>query len=201
MKDKLFAILIPTLTERAQLLNRLISELDKQRAGKNVIIIIAEDQKQKTTGAKRNDLIQAAIENNVDYFSFHDEDDLPGPNYIKRNMEGITLGYDTNSLWGQLYVNNKPDNPFHHSLKYDHWFQDKTTYYRCNNHLNCMKLSLVKDIPFEDITVGEDGRWSMAIQKAGVLKTEYQINETIYHYFTGKKNHSIEPNIMVNRTW
>jgi hypothetical protein len=64
-----------------------------------------------------------------------------------------------------------------------------------------MKLSLVKDIPFEDITVGEDGRWSMAIQKAGVLKTEYQINETIYHYFTGKKNHSIEPNIMVNRTW
>jgi hypothetical protein len=72
-------------------------------------------------------------------------------------------------------------------------------YYRCPNHLNAIKLSKVAHIKFKDITIGEDGNWSMDIQKAGVLKTEYQINETIYHYFTGKRDHSIEDKIMVNK--
>lgn len=195
------AVLIPTLTERAKLLARLMKELDHQRKGKDVIVIHHEDQGQKTTGQKRNELIQAAVEQGAEYISFFDEDDLPGPNYIDRNLEGINAGFDTNSLWGQIYVHNKPGNPFHHSIKYAEWYQDKNFYYRCNNHLNCMKLALIKDIPFEHVTIGEDGRFSMAVKQAGVLKTEYQINETMYHYFTGRKNHALEPQIMVNTTF
>lgn len=197
----LLAILIPTLTERQQLLNRLLAELDKQRVDKNVIVIISEDQRQKTTGQKRNELIEEAVIQGADYVAHFDEDDLPGPNYIERNLEGVNTGVDVCSLWGQLYIHNKPQNPFHHSLIYDHWYQDKTMYMRNPNHLNCMKLSLIKDIKYQHITVGEDGQMSISLQKAGVLKTEYKINETIYHYFTGKKNHAIEPSIMINRTF
>jgi len=195
------AILIPTITEREQLLNRVVAELDKQRKGHDVIIIINQDNREKTTGQKRNECISKAIELQADYIAHFDEDDLPGSNYVKRVMEGVNMGYDCCSLYGQLYIHGKPDNPFHHSIKYDHWYQDTKMYYRNPNHLNALKLSLVKDICYRDITVGEDGHYSIALQESGVLKTEYQINETIYHYFTGKKNHSIEPNIMINRTF
>lgn len=177
------AILIPTLTDRAQLLNRLIAELDKQRDGKDVVIIKHEDQGQLTTGAKRNILIDAAFGSGAEYVAFFDDDDLPGENYIKRNLEGIEMGVDCCSLLGRIYFKGKPGNPFHHSIKYDHWYQDDKMYYRNPNHLNCIKLELIKDIPFRDQTIGEDGHFSIDIQKAGVLKTEYEIDEIIYHYF------------------
>jgi cellulose synthase/poly-beta-1,6-N-acetylglucosamine synthase-like glycosyltransferase len=183
MKEPLLAILIPTLTSRAHLLERLVAELDKQRAGKNVILIIAEDQGQKTTGQKRNELVQAAVINEADYICFIDDDDLPGENYIVRMLEGMALGVDCCSLLGRIYFKGRPGNPFHHSIKYDHWYQDKNMYYRNPNHLNCIKLDLVKDIPFNDQTIGEDGHWSIALQQAGVLKNEYEINEVIYHYY------------------
>lgn len=183
MKEKLLAILIPTLTERQQLLNRLTAELDKQRLGKEVIILINEDNGHKTTGQKRNELISAAVDLKADYIAFFDDDDLPGENYIDRMLEGMAKGVDCCSLLGRIYFKGKPGNPFHHSIKYDHWFQDDKMYYRNPNHLNCIKLDLVKDIPFKNQTIGEDGHWSIALQKAGVLKTEHEINEIIYHYY------------------
>lgn len=193
------AILIPSLTSVATLLHRAFVELDRQRQGYDVGIIVNEDQGQKSTGLKRNELIEEAMGQDAEYIAFFDADDLPGPNYVSKIMQGISGGYDCCSLYGQLYVNNKIDNPFHHSIAYKSWYQDRKMYYRCPNHLNAIKLSKVAGIKFQDKTIGEDGNWSMDIQRAGVLKTEYPINETIYHYFTGKRNHSLEPQIMINR--
>lgn len=177
------AVLIPTLTDRAKLLNRLMAELDRQRKGKDVIVITLEDSGEKTTGQKRNELIQSAVEAEAEYVSFFDDDDLPGENYITRNLEGIAGGFDCCSLTGRIYFKGKPGNPFIHSIKYDHWWQDKNFYYRCPNHLNCIKLELIKDISFQDKYIGEDGNFSMDVQKAGVLKTEFEIKEIIYHYY------------------
>ena len=181
------AILIPTLSSRAHLLSRLITELDRQRAGKDVIVILHEDQGQKTTGQKRNELMQSALDAGSEYISFVDDDDMVGPNYVDLNLEGIAMGFDCNSLKGQIYWEGKPGKPFFHSLIYDQWYEDKNGYYRCPNHLNCIRLDKVKDIPFQDKNFGEDGNWSMDIQKAGVLKTEYQIKEVLYHYYVTKK--------------
>lgn len=178
-----FAILIPTLFDRTQLLNRLLDELDKQRAGKDVILIINSDNGEKTTGAKRNELIHAAVGANAEYVAFVDDDDMVSPNYIDLNMQGIEMGFDCNSLMGRIYFNGKPGNPFHHSIIYDHWYQDSKMYYRNPNHLNCIRLEKIKDIPFRDQTIGEDGHFSIDIQQAGVLKTEFQIKEIIYYYY------------------
>lgn len=182
-----WAILIPTTTDRAHLLNRVVAELDRQRAGKDVIIIIHEDQKQKTTGQKRNELIHAAKEAQAEYISFVDDDDMVGEHYVDLNLKGISMGFDCNSLKGQIYWEGVPGKPFFHSIIYDHWYEDKNGYYRCPNHLNCIRLEKVKDIPFQDKNFGEDGNWSMDILKAGVLKSEYQIKEVLYHYYVSKK--------------
>lgn len=96
------AVLIPTLTERARLLARLMKELDRQRKGKDVIVIHHEDQGQKTTGQKRNELIQTAVDQGAEYVSFFDDDDMPGENYITRNLEGIAGGLDCCSLTGRI---------------------------------------------------------------------------------------------------
>lgn len=193
----LLAILIPSTPDRQRLLDRLMKELDRQRAGHDCVVItnltFKENEGGPTTGFKRNELVRKAFEINASHITFFDDDDIPGPTYVQRNMEAVNGDYDTIELWGQYYESNKIMNPFHHSIKYDRWFQDKNTYYRCNNHLNLMKLELIKDIPFQDKTVGEDGNWSMDIQRAGVLKKEYPVNEITYFYFAGRnKNHDWE---------
>lgn len=196
----LLAILIPTTPDRQKLLERVVEQLNQQRAGHNCIVILNEDNYEKTTGRKRNELIAAAKERNATHVAFVDSDDLVGPNYVQRNMEGVTGNYDVVELWGQYYENGRQFNPFHHSLIHKKWWQDDKFYYRNPNHLNCVKLELIKDIPYQDITIGEDGRWSEAIHAADVLKTQYPVNEIIYYYFAGgKKNHLDEPIMAARR--
>lgn len=195
----LFAILIATLTERKRLLDRLMTELDKQRAGEDCIIIINEDQRQKTTGQKRNELKEEAMRQNASHIGYFDDDDLPGPNYVKRNMEGVNGNYDCCELWGQYYEHMKQMNLFHHSIIHKEWWQDEKFYYRNPNHLNCIKLDLLKDIRFQDKNVGEDAWYSIDIQKAGLLKNEYPIKEILYYYFAGKRDHSQEAVLAARR--
>jgi hypothetical protein len=189
----LFAILIASLEERAKLYNRLMDYLHPQMSGQEVIIIKNTDNREKSTGQKRNELLDAAIEHNASHIAFFDDDDIPGPNYVKLNMEAVNGNYDCAELWGQYYENGRQMNPFHHSIVHDHWWQDDKFYYRNPNHLNCIKLDLLKDIRFQDKTIGEDGHFSIDIQKAGILKNQYPINEIIYYYFAGRRDHNQEP--------
>lgn len=116
-----------------------------------------------------------------------DADDLVGPNYVKVGLDTMAGGYDCAELWGQYYENNKMMNPFHHSIKYKEWSQDAKYYYRNPNHLNFIKLSLLEKIKFKDQTVGEDGHFSIDLQKANILHRQYPCNEIIYYYFAGSK--------------
>lgn len=193
----LLAILIPTTPDRQRLLDRLMKELDKQRAGHDCIVIINETASHKdggpTTGAKRNQLLDAAREQNASHVAFIDSDDLISPRYIDAVMPAVLHEYDCAELWGQYYENGKIMNPFHHSIKHDHWWQDAKFYYRNPNHLNVIKLSLLDGIRFQDKTIGEDGHYSIDLQKAGVIKNEYPIKEILYYYFSGRnKNHDWE---------
>jgi len=192
------AILIPTTPDRQQLLTRLLDELNRQRSECEhgaVRILINETETHKnggsTTGAKRNQLIQQAVEEGAEYIAFFDSDDMPGPTYIKRGLEVADSGMDAGELWGQIYWNGKKGMPFHHSIIHKEWWQDDKFYYRCNNHLNFQKLSLMKDIPFPDQNFGEDGKQSYAMRDAGIFKTEYKIPEIIYNYFNGSPKHAL----------
>lgn len=196
----LFAILIPTTYDRQRLYDRVVDQLTKQIGNKECVIIPNLTKRWTeggpTTGFKRNEGLDSARAINASHIAFVDSDDLVGPNYIERNMEAVYGNYDCAELWGQYYENNKQFNPFHHSIIHDHWHQDDRFYYRNPNHLNCIRLDHLKDIKFQDKTIGEDAHYSIDIQKTGRLKNEYPIKEIIYYYFSGKpeiKNYAMEP--------
>lgn len=189
------AILIPTLENRKYLLERVLGELQKQKASFHnwweVEFIINSDNGEKSTGKKRNELIEEAVRRGAQVIAFMDDDDMPGETYIKRGLEVADSGMDCGELWGQIYWNGKPGKPFHHAVDIKEWWEDDKFYYRCPNHLNFIKLDLVKDVKFPDQVFGEDGQWSMAIKEQGLLKTEYKIPEVIYHYFCGEPKHAL----------
>jgi glycosyltransferase involved in cell wall biosynthesis len=202
----LLAILIPFTPDRQLLHDRVSKQIEDQIGGHPVEIISYKTESNKnggpTTGAKRNRLLELARENNASHIAFVDSDDLVSPRYIEAVMPGVYGDYDCCELWGQYYVLEKPGMPFHHSIQHDHWWQDNKAYYRNPNHLSVIKLAHLHDIRFQDKTVGEDGHYSIDIQKTGRLKKEYPVKEIIYHYFDGdktKKNHALEPMITQRR--
>lgn len=184
------AILIPTLDDRINLFERSTNALNAQinYLSKNTEIKIfsLSDNGKTSTGEKRNILVREAFDAGYEYAAHFDDDDLPADNYMQNQYAVTESGMDCGSFWGQIYWEGKKGKPFHHSIKYPEWFEDDKYYYRCVNHLNCVRLDILKDYPFPDQTFGEDGIQSMSMKNAGVLKTEYQINEIMYHYFCGK---------------
>jgi hypothetical protein len=185
----LLAILIPYTPDREQLVKRVLKQLGEQIKNHPVKVIECLSVHSKhggpSTGSNRNSLLESARQVNASHIAFIDSDDLISPRYIDAVMPGVYGDYDCCELWGQYYENGKQFNPFHHSIVHDHWWQDDKFYYRNPNHLNVIKLDLLKNIRFQDKTIGEDGHFSIDLQKAGVLKKEYPIKEIIYYYFKG----------------
>lgn len=202
------ALLICSLEDRRTLLERLISELLKQlnqndlTGGVNVNdfelekeidigIFVNSDNRTKTTGQKRNELIDKAILEKAKYIAFIDDDDLIGETYIRRAMELYESNKDCAELWGQIYWDGKKGKPFHHFLDCEKWSEDDEFYYRTINHLNFIKLDLVKDIRFPNQNFGEDGQWSEKVKESGRLNTMMPIPEVIYHYFCGSPKQAL----------
>lgn len=186
------AILICTLPDRQVLLRRLLKELEEQIQGNNdVSVLVNYDSGQKTTGQKRNELIEEALRKKATVIAHHDDDDMPGATYVKRGLEFAESRLDCAELWGQIYFSGKKGNPFHHSLIHKKWWQDEKFYYRNPNHLNFLNLEKVADIRYPNITVGEDGQYSLKLAELDVLKTQMAIPEVIYHYYVGTPKHEL----------
>lgn len=191
----LLALLIPYTPDRQPLFDRLVKELDRQRAGHDCIIISNLSKHSKdggpTTGQKRNELLDAARNEGATHFSFADSDDMVGPTYVQRGIEFMNSEFDCAELLGQIYFSGKPGMPFHHYLSCTHAWEDKVKYHRPPNHLNFWRLDKVKDFKFQNKTFGEDMTWAMEIRNSGIIQTMMPIPEVIYHYYVGNPKHKI----------
>jgi glycosyltransferase involved in cell wall biosynthesis len=176
------SILIATLNSRQNLVNPLLARLWGQIGLLPVEIICFADGGQLTLGEKRNKMISDA---KGDYICCLDDDDGISDEYIRSIMTAATSGCDCASLVGRHYIDGIFQKPFYHSIDYDSWWEDKTAYYRCPNHLNLIKREHVVDIKFRgrDYVRGMDAEWSMAIQCSGRLKNEFKIDRILYHYY------------------
>ncbi len=156
-------ILICSITSRAKYLAELISCLTPQ-LNEDVAVHIATDDGQITIGAKRNQLVASVTS---DYCVFIDDDDLVAATYVKRILLALQTSPDCVGI-----IDNRPWKTHRHSIR------DKTA-----DHLNPIKTSIVKEVPFLDISLGEDVDFSGRVQP--LIKSEIMVNKPIYIYRYG----------------
>ena len=80
----LLSILIPSLPERIHLLSSVLSDLHEQSKGKPVEVLVLTDNRHRTTGQKRNQLIGLAQGR---FISFVDDDDSVAADYVDQILE------------------------------------------------------------------------------------------------------------------
>jgi glycosyltransferase involved in cell wall biosynthesis len=177
-------ILICHLPERAEKLRRLTRALDRQKAKYNGLVDyeINPAGTGMPTGTKRNLMISSTMS---DYFSFCDDDDLLSDNYVDEIMKGIETGPDVITFDGFITEYGKNRRNFTIRLGsryYDDPEHPQFYYHRFPNHLAVMKRSVVQNVHFPPIWEREDFEWADKIRDKGLLKTEYHVNDFLYHY-------------------
>jgi len=181
-------VMIPTLESRKHYLRKLLSKLEWQQQQlhnpNDVEIIICSDNGEQTTGHKRNFCVDTA---KGIAMAFIDDDDDITDRYLQKGVEFADSDKDVASLIGLYFNAGVYDRPFHHSLKYTTATHDSKMYYRAPLHINFVKREKVKHIKYPEKNIGEDGTWMDSVVREGVLKTEFEIKETLYLYYAGKK--------------
>lgn len=184
--DFKLSILIPTLKSRTNQLLNVVSILNKQikdcQAFGIIEILIDEDNREATTGAKRNRLIENA---KGKYIVFMDDDDEPANNYISLILTAIKSNPDVIPINGYMSTNGHGAKFWDMGLGFGYGVKEingMQVYDRFPNHIAPMKKELIKDFKFMNITVGEDYEWAKRINDSGILKTEVRITESVYHY-------------------
>lgn len=181
-------ILIPSIHKRREALATLKQDLynqiiDADMIGEIDLLVISDWGGYISIGDKRNYLLNSA---KAKYVSFFDDDDQPSRHYIKKNLEGIEKDVDCNSLRGIYTVDGNGGEIFEHSIQYKEYKTNPPTmgirYERYPNHLNVIKREIATQFKFPTTNHGEDTDWATQVFNSGLIKTEHEIIDVIYHY-------------------
>jgi len=173
----LLSVLICTIDSREKVFSVLYDELISQSNGNpKVQILVFGDNKQHTTGYKRNKLLHAATGK---YIIFIDDDDWIEPYYIEELLKAAESDADCFAINGWITTNGK--NRINWYLSKDNPNVTRNgVYLRTTNHITAVKRELALQAGFPDISNAEDKAYSDRLKP--YLKTEYTIEKPMYHY-------------------
>tara|TARA_Y100000114_G_scaffold125027_1_gene120941 strand:+ start:2714 stop:4210 length:1497 start_codon:yes stop_codon:yes gene_type:complete len=187
-KDIILSVGVLTLTGREHFLNRLMNKF-KSIIGENahrVEIVISHDNKEKTVGEKRNEVLQKA---EGKYICFVDDDDMVSDNYFNWIIQILDEHSDADGVGfkGIYYQSGNPVMEFSHSSGHQGHFkiQDpdgKIIQQRPLNHLNPVRADIVKQIGFPEKSFGEDSDYCDKLYESNLLKKEIFLDKILYHY-------------------
>lgn len=173
------SILIPTLHNRRGLLRTLLAKIGTHPG---VEVLTYADNGEITTGNKRNKLLEAA---SGVYSVFIDDDDHITPDYIPLILEAANHNPDVICFKGWMTVNGANRKDFYFDIDNPYTaaeFEGQQVYLRYPNHLCPIRTTIAKSVRFPNKTLGEDYEWATEIHEKKLLKTQYKIDEFIYHY-------------------
>lgn len=175
------SILIPSLTDRVHQLKPLVTVLEVQAKGLPVEIITWVDNKEKSTGAKRNDLLNLA---KGEYVAFFDDDDKPANDYVTSILNALEGNPDCVGFKGWYYHRRKKyEWIISNALPYvDAIIDKKTVYLRHTNHLAPIRREIAAQIGYPDQYREEDHQYAVKLRESGLIRTEAFINKHLYHY-------------------
>lgn len=154
------SILVCSLHSRATFLARLVRILTPQLVRPHVEFLVDIDERQKSVGAKRNDLIRRA---QGEYVAFIDDDDRVPTDYVWRILQAIRSVPDCCGMDGIITFSGRTPRQFILSLRYNSWFEKGGVYYRNPNHLNPVKREHALRVPFPQVNYGEDRVYSAGL--------------------------------------
>lgn len=175
------SILILSIKDRAELLKRIISELEIQIELYNLkdsIEIITEiDNREKTIGEKRN---LAKSKAKGEYICFIDDDDMVSRDYLKLIFEKINNDYDIITFYVDYIRDGKRDSVICPSPTLDGIKVGEVLYWNNMLHLCPHKKELSDKLIFFHRNTWEDLEYSRDLSKLNLK--EFRIEDVIYFY-------------------
>lgn len=174
------SILIPTLESRREQFESISNKLSKQIHGKyddEAVVIYHLDNKEKTVGKKRNELVEKA---KSDYVVFVDDDDEVASDYVASLLEAINTGADVITFTADVSIDGGKPKPCYYSKNYEKDSNTETHYERLPNHICCIKRDIAKVVKFPDINRGEDSDFAKKLHP--LLETETKLDKVLYYY-------------------
>ena len=182
-ENPLLSILIPTIEGREgffkTITNKLTYQITKDAINKVELLFYKDKRGQKTTGHKRNVLIEKA---KGKFVVFVDDDDDVSSDYVFEIIKAIedNPSVDAIGIRG-VYTSTNEQTPFETSIKWS-WEKTNGFYTRYINHISPIKKEIASAIKFPDKTIGEDYDYVMQLKKSKLIKTEVVIKKQIYFY-------------------
>ena len=180
------SILICSLINRSHLLKELTEVLNTQvllcDARNEVEILYNIDNKESSTGAKRQELLERAKGN---YVIFIDDDDEIYSCYLEELLKACDSGCDCFAINGHYSINGGDRVRWELSMANQN--EDiGGILLRKTNHITGVKRELALLAGFPDISNAEDKAYSEALNPH--LKSEFKINPPMYHYRYSSSN-------------
>lgn len=186
MDELALSILVPAITERSEARDKLLDELQRQVDAKDypVEILCFIDNRKRTIGEKRDDLVQLARGR---YVAFVDDDDWVAPEYVEEILmwagEG---GPDVISFINETTING--ENPFKVHMKLENTEHEGARQIDGNWmdinrppwHTCAWRRELAQQFRFPATNYGED--WGWVSQFVGRATSEYHITKVLHYY-------------------
>lgn len=197
-EDPFLSVLIPTVESRKESLNRLVLELNRicLERSYSIEIITLLDNFENTVGVKRTRLRELST---APYSCFIDDDDMVSEQFMENAFQCYKLDLDCCKVIGLRTNDGKEDSTFELSIRNLKLIKLRNKYLNYVSHLNPIKNELCRDIPFPDMTTGEDTLWSERLMKMKVIKNEYNKGHkpTYFYNFSSRetltqKKHQLE---------
>ena len=177
----ILSILICSLESRKSQLDELMFGLQKQVFDKEIVeTIVIVDNKQMTTGEKRNKLLDLA---KGKYIVFIDDDDSVPEYYIEEMLKACAFDVDCIAINGTITTNGKDEIKWRLSKNNENITvveNGKSVYLRKTNHITSVKKEHALKARFPHKSNAEDKGYSDSINK--YLHTEFVIEKPMYHY-------------------
>lgn len=181
------SILIATITERSDsYFPKLVAELMKQIGDRQDIEIIGFlDNRRRTVGEKRQDLMKLARGEYVVYF---DDDDRPSDDYIESIMEALDSNPGTDSVIFDVFYNNLSKGKGFKCI-YDPEFKsrrvgDDGIWRGPPCHIHVIRTSIARSVQWLPYPLGKqwniDTIWADAV--SAKIQSYTKIDRVLYYY-------------------
>jgi len=179
------SILTPSVPSRIKdglrnVMDKIEKQIKDNNLEKKVEHLIVIDNKVRTIGRKRDNLVQCAI---GQYVAFVDDDDDVSDEYVLELVNAIKNNphVDVITFKQNCFIENYPKAIVNFGLNYENEaYVPNTEFKRKPYHVCAWKTTLAQKYRFPSSNYGEDAGWLSQLWE--VAKTEYHIDKVLHAY-------------------